>query len=266
MDKDSLFMVTNNSPYTTRVPIQIGTLHIREALQLVTKEGKEALPLAWETANFPSLTLAKSRILKEPEFDLNKVKGHVKLTKSMTTGPFQTVHVSGLTECSQHFKRVNVIVEPDPDKNFEAAVPIHGYTVRKPGSSRVSVGLRNLSCRKVMIQAKSIIAKVAAANIVPHSYAPNVDNNEQLQWEFEKYQEQQGETVPDEIKPKTVQTSPVLTPERESLLFSKIDLNGAKEWSEDLKIKTKELFREYAHIFALESLRHGAHLYGQTQN
>ena len=38
MDKDSLFMVSNNSPYTNRVPIQIGTLHIREALQLATKE------------------------------------------------------------------------------------------------------------------------------------------------------------------------------------------------------------------------------------
>ena len=32
MDKDSLFMVTNDSPYMQRVPIQLGTLHIREAL------------------------------------------------------------------------------------------------------------------------------------------------------------------------------------------------------------------------------------------
>ena len=32
MDKDSLFMVTNDSPYRQRVPVQLGTLHIREAL------------------------------------------------------------------------------------------------------------------------------------------------------------------------------------------------------------------------------------------
>ena len=83
--------------------------------------------------NFPPLTLAKSGILKEPEFDLNKVKRHVKLTKSVTIEPFQTVHASDLTECNQHFKRVNVIVEPDPDKNYEAAIPIHGYTVLKLG-------------------------------------------------------------------------------------------------------------------------------------
>ena len=40
----------------------------------------------------------------------------------------------------------------------------------------------------------------------------------------------------DETTPKTVSTPPVLTPERESLLFSKIDLDGAKEWSEELKV------------------------------
>ena len=180
MDKDSLFMVSNDTPYTKRVPLQIGTLHIREALQLATKEEKEALPQAWETANFPQQTLAKSGILKEPEFDLDQVKGHVKLIKSITIGPFQIVHASGLTECRQHFKRVNVIVEPDPNKNYEVVVPIHGYTVLKPGSSRVSIGIQNLICRQVTIPAKSALAQIAAANVVPHSYAPNIKDKDPL--------------------------------------------------------------------------------------
>ena len=50
---------------------------------------------------------------------------------------------------------------------------------------------------------------------------------------------------------------PVLTPERENLLFSKIDLEGIQDWSEELKLKTKDLFREYAHIFALENIEMG---------
>ena len=33
MNKDSLFMVSNNSPYVDCVPIQLGTLHIREAMK-----------------------------------------------------------------------------------------------------------------------------------------------------------------------------------------------------------------------------------------
>ena len=83
----------------------------------------------------------KSGILKKPEFDLDNIKGHVRLTKSITTGPFQTMQASGLTECRQHFKRVNVTVETDPNKDYDTAVLIHGYTVLKPGSSRVSIGI-----------------------------------------------------------------------------------------------------------------------------
>ena len=112
-------------------------------------------------------------------------------------------------ECNQYFKRVNVLVEPDQRKYYEATIPIHGYTVLKPGSSGVSVGIRNLSCRKITIPVKSAIAKVAAAN----SYALNIEHSEQLQQEFEKYQQQQERMVLDETFSETVSTPPVLTPE-----------------------------------------------------
>ena len=132
----------------------------------------------------------------------------------------------------------------------------------KPRSSSVSVGIRNLSCRKITIPAKSAIAKVTAANIIPHSYASNIENNEQLQWQFEDYQQLEEKMVLDETIQKTaltpsVLTPSVLTPERENLLFSKIDIDAAKEWGEELKVKTKDLFQEYAHIFALQSLHMG---------
>ena len=64
MNKDSLFMVSSDSAYTNRVPIQIGMLHIREALQLVTKEEKE-VPQAWEMANFPPTNIVKIRHIEE---------------------------------------------------------------------------------------------------------------------------------------------------------------------------------------------------------
>ena len=87
MDKDSLFMVSNNSPYANRVPIQLGMLHIRKAIQLATKDEMNTLPSAWKTVNFPPY--ADMRLsMKEPEFNLDKIKGHVKLTKSVTIPPF----------------------------------------------------------------------------------------------------------------------------------------------------------------------------------
>ena len=75
MDQDLLFMVSNDSCYTKRVPLQIGTLHIWEALQAATKEELQVLPQAWETAGFPSPTVSKSGIIREPEFDLDNVTG-----------------------------------------------------------------------------------------------------------------------------------------------------------------------------------------------
>ena len=45
---------------------------------------------------------------------------------------------------------------------------------------------------------------------------------------------------------------PPLTPEREQLLLSKINLDGIKDWN-----WTRELFKEYTHIFALDSLDMG---------
>ena len=221
---------------------------------MATNEERRTLPPAWETASFSPQTLSKSSVLKEPAFDLEQVKGKVKLTKAVTIKPFQTVHVSGLTECDQHFKRVNVIVESDPKINYDAMVPINGYTVLKPGSSRVSVGIRNTSCKSITVPAKVIIAKVTTANVVPHSCAPNIEK--QLQHMFETHSGQESFNIKEATSQKAPRVPP-LTPEREQLLFSKINLKGTKARNDDLKRQTRELFKEYAHIFALDSLDMG---------
>ena len=151
-----------------------------------------------------------------------------------------------MTKCDQHFKRVNVAVEPDFLLPYDSVVPIHGYTMLRPGSSRVSVELRNLSCQKITIQAKSVIAKVSAANVIPHSLAPNIS-----QEQIKETPEQENSKVNSKVE------IPPLTPEKEKLLFSKIDLSGMKSWDPELIKQTKELFKDYAHIFALESLDMG---------
>ena len=128
-------------------------------------------------------------------------------------------------------------------------IPIHGYTVLKPGSSRVSVGLQNHSCRKITIAAKSIVAKITAANIVPYSLAPNVETEDMLtQLEDGQHQDQEN------INCCSTREVPKLTPKKERLLFNKINLSGADSWDPKLVEEAKQLFREYAHIFPLESL------------
>ena len=75
MDHDSLFMVVNDSPYTERVPITIGTLYIKQALKVVTPMELTKLPEAWGIANFPPVM--KQSAIKEPSFDLDNAKGKI---------------------------------------------------------------------------------------------------------------------------------------------------------------------------------------------
>ena len=91
----------------------------------------------------------------------------------------------------------------------------------------MSVGIRNISCKSITIPAKTVIAKIASANVVPHSYAPNVESNEQLQ----RLSKLSSEEIPDDSKntePGLPLETPPLTPEREQLLFSKIDLDALR--------------------------------------
>ena len=45
-----------------------------------------------------------------------------------------------------------------------------------------------------------------------------------------------------------------MSPEKEKLLFEKIDLSGVNEWSSEDQEKVKELFREYGQLFTLDDL------------
>ena len=81
--------------------------------------------------------------------------------------------------------------------------------------------------------------------------APNLDNETILK-QFEKCQNQlqTQEDVSQTAKPKV----PELILEKEKLLFSEIDLTGAQGWYPLLIEEAQQLFREYAHVFTLESL------------
>ena len=120
----------------------------------------------------------------------------------------------------------------------------------------MAIGLRNVSCQCVTIPAKTVIAKVAAANVVPHSYTPKVESDAHLQRLCELNSEHTSADGHN-TKLEGPLGTPSLTPEKERLLFSKMDLDGIKNWSDNLKCKTRELFKEYMHIFALESLDMG---------
>ena len=240
MNEDSLFLVVPDSNYTRRVPISIGTVHIERCLQLLKKEEIPNLTRPWERAIFPKRILNKEKIV-EPDFNLDSVEGKVKLSKSVVLKPFETVLVSGISESRQHRKRVNVMIDRMEGSLGDDVVPANSYSILYPGSTRAKVALRNMTPKKIVLKAKTCVAKMAAANVVPHMLAPKI-----VKGSGNKAQTESVVNEGEEVK-----LTP-LTPEQQKKLNSKLDLTGTENWSQEDKKAVEELFKEYGRLFALE--------------
>ena len=111
------------------------------------------------------------------------MKGSNKLTKAIEIDPFENVCLHGLSKVKGHDKCVNTITE-NPEKAYsKSVVTVLSYTCLKPGSAKVAISLQNLSSKVVTLMLKTVVAKIAAANVVPSMLAPkcnNEANNEEL--------------------------------------------------------------------------------------
>ena len=89
----------------------------------------------------------------------------------MEIPPFRTKQVQGMTKVKGHNQKVNLIVEPMKNKPHSSMVTVLNYTILKPSSSKVNMNIRNSTSRKIAVKAKSIVARVSAANVVPSMLA-----------------------------------------------------------------------------------------------
>ena len=162
--------------------------------------------------------------LKENKDVLSQVKGEVKLTRKVVIPQLDTISVSGLTNINKHTKRVNIVTEPREDED-QYSVPCYSYM--RPGSKRAAVTLRNLSEKPQVLKKGTVIARVQAANIVPPKLAPRFTN---------------------------VNTN---NANKSSEPSTKLNISGADEWSEENRLKLRQLFIKHHHIFALDDLELG---------
>ena len=240
MDEDSLFLVVPDSNYTRRVLISLGTVHIERCLQLL-KEGEiTKLPDSWERAIFPKHILKKDKII-DPDFNMESVESKVKLSKRVVLKPFETVLVSGISGSKLHRKRVNVMIDRVEGSLGNDVVPVNSYSILYPGSTRAKMALRNMTPREIVLKAKTCVARMAAANIVPHMLAPKIV----------KDSEDKAQMEPVGGEGEEVKLAP-LSPEQQEKLKSKLDLTGINEWSQEDKKAVEELFQEYGRLFALD--------------
>ena len=238
MNENVLMLIVNDSACTERGAVALGTINIDKVLEHITDAEIKQMGGTWQRSKFATVLAAKAATMAKGEegFTLDQVKGDLKITKALTLAPFETTHVMTQSRVKGHRKRVNVITEP-PDKNFIPAIVTNpGYAFLKPGSNRISVSVRNLTDRTVTLKPKTVVAKLAAANVVPPKLAPK--------------SEESPEDTDQERKP--------LSEEMMKELFPKLDLSGIENWEETEK--------ESELSFCFGRLRLGEDLHSKAQD
>ena len=169
--EDCLFLVVPNHNYGKRVPITIGTLHIDMIIEKATKHELDNISIAWGRGQLFRQIQARQVQIENSE-TLHKIQGTVKLTKRVKLKPKQSLKVSGKGNHPLNTKWVNVAVELLEGDEDSYAIP--AYTFLRSNSKRVSVGLRNMSCRTVTLHKGTVVACLSPANVVPHMLAPEL--------------------------------------------------------------------------------------------
>ena len=134
---------------------------------------------------------------------------------------------------------------------IEGVEAISSYETFKQGGNRVTIGLQNGTREKITLKKGTKVTHVTAANIVPPMLAPDpsIDKSELEYMTQEHNNEGVLEYKTTNLGENTVKLEPM--PERLDGLFTKLDLSGIQDWSEDLHQKVHDLMVEYQHLFAL---------------
>ena len=95
------------------------------------------------------------------EWDLDVLKGKIKLPKAVTIPAKGELQVTGVTTVKGYTKRCHIIVEPYGEKQGKYKVtPV--YTELNPGSAKVKVLVTNDSNKPVQLPAKMVIGVISS--------------------------------------------------------------------------------------------------------
>ena len=185
----------------------------------------------------------------ENSTQLDKITGKVWFTKNVKLKPNQSLKIKARSSNPLNTKRVNVIIEPTDEEEGSYVIP--AYTYLKSNSNNVHVGLHNMSCRTVIIRKGTVVAELSPTNAIPKMLAPKLASCKL------KSVNNQG---PKRSKLKFVNSTnlqPELTTEQRDKLFSKLDLTGYDEWTQERHDAVNDVIEHYHHVFAVEDLELG---------
>ena len=253
-DKDILVFIQNDSHYSEHVPVIFGTLHIKDMIQSATREELVKLGDAWEVGTLGNFVSARIAKLENAPM-IHQVDHYVRLTRKVTLVPVQVHKTVGVAKIPVLSKRLNMMTEQLLAR--EAVEAISSYETFKQRGNRVTIGLQNGTWEKITLKKWTKVTCVTAANIVPPMLAPDpsIDKSE-LEY---MTREHNNEGV---LKYNTTNSGkntekPEPMPERLDEMFTKLDLSGTQDWSEDLQQEVHDLMVDYQHLFTLNDLELG---------
>ena len=172
---------------------------------------------------------------------ISKIDNVLKIAKDTTIDPFGIIEVKGIMKTPNHYKCVNVIIDNLPENQCcEDMTVDQQIQVLKPGSNKIPVVLRNLSCRTLKMKKGTNIAHVEASGIVPTMVSRGMSEN---------VLEKEAGNAP---KGTLLKNIPNAKEERIEKILESLNLQGIESWNEQQQQQSaRPLIREYQHLFAL---------------
>ena len=156
---DALLLVLPTTEYLKKVPVSIGTTITDMVVDYINQHKPDNMSKSWQVVCCATHT--RKLIQAQPNS-----KRAVKTTKPVTLPPFSTTVVKGNTKFKSHGMRLNLIAESPNGTQLPSGIQCTPtYCTMEPGSSRVSVGLRNLSARPITIPSRSVVGHLQQATI-----------------------------------------------------------------------------------------------------
>ena len=179
-DLEALLLIVPDSAHMQNTPITLGTLHIDMVIKLATKKELDNLNKQWKrSVVVTKLTMKEAQLVGiKDEQILSKIDNVLKLARDTTISPFETVEVKGIMKTLNHYKHVNVVVDNLPERQCcRDITTVQQIQTLKPGSNKILVVLRNLSCRTLKVRKGMKIVHVEASNIIPTMVKERLSEN-----------------------------------------------------------------------------------------
>ena len=172
------------------------------------------------------LTMKEAEVVGvDDEQIISKIGNILKLAKDSTVDPFGTIEVKGIIKTPNHYKTVNVVIDNLAKKQCCKDMTVaQQMEVLKPGSSKIPVVLRNLSCGTLKVKKGMKIDHIEANNIVPTMVNQGIPEN---------MLEKEAGNIPGSTVLKNI---PDAKEERIDKILESLSFQGIESWNEQQQV------------------------------